>query len=215
VLDRSLNRGAVARLAPVLVLVLDAPPLPPVAVAAHGRATQSGPSAVSSVAADPSAADRPLTSLGQCEVMQKDLQGRATRPVRVPATECVELLMAVDRYPDWYPEAIREVDVLERGENGTPRRARAKLHLAWGPVVKEFDLVLAVDVEPATVKLTRVSDRPSASRFDVTWHVRGDGPTHIDLDLRASLDVPRFLPLGGVGDAVAGGFVDAAARRLS
>jgi hypothetical protein len=49
----------------------------------------------------------------------------------------------------------------------------------------------------------------------VTWHV--DAPAHaqIRLDLHANLSVPRFLPLGGIGDAVADGFVNAAARALA
>lgn len=148
--------------------------------------------------------------------MLKDLHGTATRTVTAPATECFRLLEAVDRYPDWYPQAIREVDVLERDTGGQPLRARTKLHLSWGPVVKDFDLELAIEVEPsATVRLARVSGQPSANTFEVTWHLRDDGARYIDLELRAMLDVPRFLPIAGIGDAIAGGFVDAAARRLA
>jgi hypothetical protein len=148
--------------------------------------------------------------------MLKDLHGTATRTVAAPTTECLKLLRAVDRYPGWYPEAIREVEVLERDAGGHPRRARTKLHLSWGPVVKDFDLILGIEVEPpATVRLARISDHPSANTFDVVWHLREDRTTHVDLQLRAALDVPRFLPLGGIGDAIASGFVDAAARRLA
>lgn len=148
--------------------------------------------------------------------MLKDLHGTASRTVSASPAESFGLLTAVERYPDWYPEAVREVDVLERDTDGQPRRARTQLHLSWGPVVKDFDLVLAVEVEPSTiVRLVRVSDRPSVNRFDVTWRVRDAGATHIDLDLRATLDLPRFLPLGGIGNAIAGGFVDAAARQLA
>ena len=42
----------------------------------------------------------------------------------------------------------------------------------------------------------------------------GAGPTQIRLDLAANLDVPRFVPLGGVGDSMADGFVSAATREL-
>ena len=155
--------------------------------------------------------------------MLKDLDGTASRTVTASAAECFELLAAVDRYPDWYPAAIREIDVLERHASGRPWRVRAKLHLSWGPVVKDFDLVLAIEVKPsATVRLARISDQPSVNKFDVpsvnkfdvTWHVQEDGATQIDLELRATLDVPRFLPLAGIGNGIAGGFVDAAARRL-
>ena len=44
----------------------------------------------------------------------------------------------------------------------------------------------------------------------MNWRVSGAGPSQIRLDLAANLDVPRFLPLGGVGDSMAAGFVSAA-----
>ncbi|MGZ4297515.1 MAG: SRPBCC family protein [Solirubrobacteraceae bacterium] len=148
--------------------------------------------------------------------MLKELTGRATRSVRSPAAECFALLAAVDRYREWYPEVIREVDVLEREAGGQARRARTLLHLSWGPVVKDFDVVLGIDVEPPTmVGLARVSDAPSANTFEATWRLRETGATEIAIELGATLDVPRFLPLGGIGDAIAGGFVDAAVRRLA
>ncbi len=148
--------------------------------------------------------------------MLKDLHGTASRTVSASPADCYALLTAVEGYPDWYPQAIRAVDVLDRDADGQSRRARTQLHLSWGPVVKDFDLVLAVEVEPSvTVRLVKVSDRPSVNTFDVTWHVRDAGSTQIDVDLRATLDLPRFLPLGGIGNAIAGGFVDAAARRLA
>jgi ribosome-associated toxin RatA of RatAB toxin-antitoxin module len=146
----------------------------------------------------------------------KELTGTATRPTAASAETCFALLQAVDRYPDWYPEVIQEVDVLEWSTDGPPSRVRAKLHLSWGPVVRDFDLVLGVTREPPTVvRLARVKDRPSASTFEVTWRVGTGDAAQIALDLRADLDVPRFLPLAGIGDAVAAGFVDAAARRLT
>jgi ribosome-associated toxin RatA of RatAB toxin-antitoxin module len=148
--------------------------------------------------------------------MLKELTGTATRATAAPADACFDLLQAVDRYPDWYPEVIKQVDVLERGPDGQPSRVRAKLHLSWGPVVRDFDLELAVEREPqTTVRLARVKDRPSASTFEVTWHIGVGDSAEISVELRADLDVPRFLPLAGIGDAVAGGFVDAAGRRLN
>jgi hypothetical protein len=112
---------------------------------------------------------------------------------------------------------VRSVDVLERDPTGQPTRVHAKLHLAQGPLSKDFDLEMTVTVQPpGTVQLTRVPHEPSdEERFEVTWHV--DAPAHaqIRLDLHANLSVPRFLPLGGIGDAVADGFVNAAARALA
>jgi ribosome-associated toxin RatA of RatAB toxin-antitoxin module len=146
----------------------------------------------------------------------KELSGQATRSVRAPATECFAVLAAVDRYPDWYPDVISEVEVLERDPAGQPRRARTQLHLSWGPVVRDFDPVLGIELEtPAVVRLARVSDEPSANTFEATWRLRETGSTEVAIALRATLDVPRFLPLGGIGDAIAGGFIDAAVRRLN
>jgi ribosome-associated toxin RatA of RatAB toxin-antitoxin module len=148
--------------------------------------------------------------------MLKELSGQATRPVRLPAAECFAVLADVDGYPEWYPDVVHEVDVLEREPDGQARRARTKLHLSWGPVVKDFDLVLGIDARPVTmVNLARVSDAPSANTFEATWRLHETGMTEIAIELRAALDVPRFMPLGGIGDAIAGGFVDAAVRRLA
>ena len=147
--------------------------------------------------------------------MIKELSGQATRPVQPSAAQCFAVLADVERYPEWYPDVIREVDVLEREPDGQARRARTKLHLSWGPVVRDFDLVLGVALEPlTTVSLARVSDAPSASTFEATWRVHEAAATELGIELRATLDVPRFMPLGGIGDAIAGGFVEAAARRL-
>ena len=144
----------------------------------------------------------------------KDLHGTASAVVPAPLDRCRALFEAVDRYPDWYPDAVREVDVLERDHTGRPTKARAKLHLVWGPVVKDFDLVLAVVSEPpGPIRLTRIADAGS-SQFAVTWGLRDDGGTRIDLNLTASMSVPRFLPVGGIGDAIADGFIGAATRAL-
>ena len=144
----------------------------------------------------------------------KDLHGTTTALVAASLDRCRALLEAVDRYPAWYPEAVRDVQVLERDPTGRPTRARAKLHLAWGPLVKDFDLVLAVASEPpGTIRLTRIADAGS-SQFGVTWRLHDEGGTRIDLDLTASMSVPQFLPVGGIGDAIANGFIGAASRAL-
>ncbi len=136
--------------------------------------------------------------------------------VAVPREKCMEFLAAVDRYPDWYPDVVQQVDVLDRDPDGRPTRARTKLHVMAGPVARDFDLVMAVVVQqPDTVKLTRVSDSGSEQQFDVTWRLRDNGDTRIDLELHANIDAPRFLPLGGIGDSIANGFVTAATGELA
>jgi hypothetical protein len=64
------------------------------------------------------------------------------------------------------------------------------------------------------VKLTRLADDPSPQQFDVTWQLGDGGHTRIELYLHAKLRVPRFMPLGGIGNSMAEGFVAAASREL-
>lgn len=146
----------------------------------------------------------------------KELYGNATDDVAAPLEACFALLEAVDHYPTWYPEVVRDVEVLDRDTRGQPSQARTKLHVSRGPLVKDFDLVLAIVVQrPETVKLTRATSERSAQQFDVTWRLRDGARTRIELHLHANLDVPRFLPLGAVGDSIAGEFVAAASRELA
>lgn len=131
--------------------------------------------------------------------------------------DCVRFFRAVDRYPAWHPEVVRSVEVLERDGDGEPTKGRAVLHVAVGPLVKDFDLVLAVGLpDPQTVKLTRIPNHPGDDeRFDVTWRMRGGAQTTVRLEVEASLSVPRFVPVGGIGDGLAQGFVSAATKALA
>jgi hypothetical protein len=147
----------------------------------------------------------------------KELTGSASAATAASPDEAVALLEAIDRYPDWTPEVVTEAEVLERDGAGHPTRARAKLHVERGPLTRDFDLLFDVNVDPGgTVALTRVPKQGSDNeRFDVTWRVSGGGQsTQIALELLANLDVPRFIPLGGVGDLMAGDLVSAAKRAL-
>ena len=147
----------------------------------------------------------------------KELHGSASAIASAPPDKTMALLEAVDRYPDWHPDVVKDVEVLARNDDGHPTRVRTKLHLAYGPLVKDFNLVMAVASDGSRqVKLTKVQDAHSGpERFEVTWLVEDSGGTRIRLDLAASLDVPRFLPVGGVGDGMAEGFVAAAVRQLA
>jgi hypothetical protein len=143
----------------------------------------------------------------------KELRGAAAANVPAPLSECLALVKAVDGYPVWYPEVVRTVEVLERDARGLPSRAQTKLHLSAGPVTKDFDLLMAVTVErPATVKLAKVG---GTAKFDVVWRLTEGEDTRIELELDANLDVPRFLPLGDVGNSVAQGFISAASAELA
>jgi hypothetical protein len=146
----------------------------------------------------------------------KPLHGEASADVDAPMRECLALIAAVERYPSLYPEVVREVVVVERRPDGLASRAEATLHVSHGPLVKDLHLLLAVRVgEPDTVVLTRVPHgAPDDERFEVTWHLEEREGTRIHLSLDAELSVPRFVPLGGVGDTVAQGFVAAAVAAL-
>jgi hypothetical protein len=147
----------------------------------------------------------------------KDLHGASTASTGVALEDCLVLLAAIDRYPSWYPEVVREVSVIETGTDGRPSRAEAVLHFSHGPLVKDFRVLLDVLVErPGTVKLVRVphDGRDDGERFEVTWQLDARGETHIELRLDAVLDVPRFLPLGSLADGLADGFVRAAVSFL-
>jgi hypothetical protein len=147
----------------------------------------------------------------------KDLRVSASATVAAAPEACTALLAAVDGYPSWYPDVIREAEVLERDRGGTPVRARATVHLALGPIVHDLELVLTVDVEPGRhVTLTLVTDRPSdTDAFKLSWTIDPGPPTRLDLELSARVDVPRFLPVGSLGGPLAQGFVDAASRALA
>lgn len=145
------------------------------------------------------------------------MNGAATEVVSAPVSDCFALVEAVERYPSWHPDVVREVDVVDRGADGRARRARTTLHLARGPLVKDFHLLMAVVAEPQlTVTLTRLRHEASdREEFEVRWRVQDEGGgTRIRMELAANLSVPRFLPLGGIGDYLAAGFVAAAANAL-
>lgn len=146
----------------------------------------------------------------------KEIRGQASEVVGASLDDCLALVAAVDGYPVWCPDIVRNVHVLDRGADGRPDRARMTMHVARGPFVKEFDLFLAIVVEPpGTVRLTRVADRPSDQEFNATWTLVSAQSTRIALSLDAKFQVPRYVPTGGAGDAIAREFVAAARRALA
>ena len=142
----------------------------------------------------------------------KDLHGTASTEVSATPEECIAVLAAVDRYPAWYPDVIREVEVLERDGAGVPRRARTTVHLAVGPLANDYRFEITVKVGPSSVVLARVADAPSdPEQLEVRWQV---GQRRLGVEVVARLEVPRFIPLGSAGPSVAQGFVEAARRVL-
>jgi len=146
----------------------------------------------------------------------KHLHGSAQATVGVPIEDCLALFAALEAYPSWYPDVVREVEVIEYADDGLPLRAETKLHLSYGPVSRDLDLLLAVRVRrPGLVQLTHVPRGPSSSAsFDATWRLQDHVGTRLDLELDATMPVPRLVPLRGVGNAFAAGFMRAAVGRL-
>jgi ribosome-associated toxin RatA of RatAB toxin-antitoxin module len=146
----------------------------------------------------------------------KQLHGSADATAMASIEECFTLIGAVERYPDWHPDVVRAVVLL--GHEGDATRAEVMLHVAHGPIVRDFDLLMLVTHEPPSVmNLTRIARTiDDEEEFRVRWELRPVGParTELKLELDASLAVPRLLPLGGVGDTFAAGFVRAAVSAL-
>ena len=79
----------------------------------------------------------------------------------------------------------------------------------------EFDAEVAATA-PHTIALTRISVTPAdPDRFSLLWSLREGSGTWIELAFSAQVSfLPRFLPLPGIGDKVAGTLLGAAVREL-
>lgn len=146
----------------------------------------------------------------------KGLEATAAATVAATPEQCRALLIAIDRYPSWYPEAVRHAEVVERDSEGNPSRAQATVHVSAGPLVRDFELLLEVTASEREVKLSRIPHEPSdPERFEIAWRIGPGPPTDLELHLEARLDVPRLLPVRSVGESLAQGFVEAASRALA
>src|ERR1700733_10985992 len=124
----------------------------------------------------------------------KELTGSASATTVATPAQAMALLEAIEGYPSWAPDVVKEAEVLERDAGGHPTKARTKLHVERGPLTRDFNLLFDVKVDTAgRIALSRVPHEPS------------DGER---------LNVPRFMPLGDVGDATAQQLVSAATRAL-
>lgn len=149
-------------------------------------------------------------------VHPREFRGEAAAEVPAALEDCYRLLAAVDRYPDWCPDVIRGVEILDRGAGGQPTRVRMTIHIARGALQREFGLFLAVDVEsPRLVRLTRFTDHATNQEFNATWQLRPAHSTRMSLQLDAKLRVPWYIRARGAADAIANGFVDAACTALA
>ena len=148
----------------------------------------------------------------------KQLSATATDVAASPIERCYEHLLDVERYPQWYPEGAKRVEVVERDPEGVATEVDAQLAAVAGPLRKEFQVRLAVRRErPTRIALERVADdRGDHEVLTVAWALRalGDAQTEITVELGAALDVPMFLPIDPVAREVANGFLQAALKSL-
>lgn len=145
----------------------------------------------------------------------RGFHGEAAEVAGASLEDCFALVAAVDRYPEWCPDIVRAVDVLDRGADGRPSRVRMSMHVARGIIVREFNLFLAIVAQPpGSVELRRVVDHPTNQEFTATWRLRPAASTHLALELDAKLRVPWYAHAGGIGDTIAEGFVSAACQAL-
>jgi hypothetical protein len=137
--------------------------------------------------------------------------------MQVPIRACFSLLEAVERYPGWCGEFIREVSSVERADDGRPVRAHVVVYVAQSPFGKRFEFDATIRTEPPRrVYLSRLpGSQDDRDRFSLSWSLTAGERTQIGLEFAAAVSfLPSALPLPGVGDLIAGALLDAAAREL-
>lgn len=149
----------------------------------------------------------------------KEFRGEAGTGVDASAGQCLTLLLDIEGYPSWYPEVIRRAEVVRPASDDAPPLAQTTVHLGVGPVRRDFELLLALTSEDGPlVRLTRVGHHAAdPEELSLTWRIEDHLPpsgTRLTVAVSARLEVPRLLPLQGLGDVVAKGFVSAAAQAL-
>jgi ribosome-associated toxin RatA of RatAB toxin-antitoxin module len=147
----------------------------------------------------------------------KEISGCASGTVRASARQCFEALIAVDAYPDWIGEYVREVHVLERDSRGHPTRARAIVHVAQSVFGKDFELELAISTEvPRAICITRIPEHEDdAEHLALVWHIERGSAATVTLEFAARISLlPGWLPIGDAGDLMAAAALEAAADAL-
>jgi hypothetical protein len=149
----------------------------------------------------------------------RDLKGSAQGEAAAAIDVCFARLAEIDAYPSWYPTGVKEAQPLEHGPGGEVTKVKATLAVTQGPIQRDFTLHLAVRLEhPHLVELRRLPrSSDDKDQMVITWRLRelAAETTHVAIDLAASLDIPRFLPIGSLADGIANGFLAAALAALA
>lgn len=149
----------------------------------------------------------------------KQLNASAAGTAGASVHECFELLSDFERYPEWLPDEVRAAQILERDPaSGRVVKIKTTLHASQGPIQRDFKLHMAVTLSrPELIELRRLPKEPSdREEMLVRWRLGNGGEegTRLAAELKARLDIPGFLPVGGLAQSMADRFLAAALRQL-
>ena len=148
----------------------------------------------------------------------KDLAATVTGTTSASVEDCFALLSDFESYPRWFPNGVTAAEVLERDPaSNDPSKIKTTLHVAQGPLVRDFKVHMAVTLQrPQLIELRRLPKEPSdREEMAVVWRLRDEnGATEVEAGLNARLSIPPFLPVGGIADTMARGFLNAALAQL-
>lgn len=149
----------------------------------------------------------------------REISATATGVAQQAIDVAFSRLRDVERYPEWYPDGAKSVDVLARDAEGLASEVDAVLAAVAGPLRKSFDVRLEVQTQaPTSVALVRIADnRGDHEALTISWSLRELAPdqTEVTVAMVAHLDVPPFLPVGPIAQEAAGGFLAAALAHLA
>jgi ribosome-associated toxin RatA of RatAB toxin-antitoxin module len=147
----------------------------------------------------------------------KNIRGCASATVPASARQCFELFVAVDEYPSWIGEYVREVHVLERNSRRHPTRARAVVHVAQSPFGKDFEVDIKVSTEARrAIRLSRMPPHEDdADRLELVWRLGPGDAAAVTLEFAAQISLlPTWLPIGDAGNTIAAAALEAAIDAL-
>ena len=146
----------------------------------------------------------------------KDLTASASGRTGAPVDQAFTLLSEFEGYPDWFPEGVKSLTVIGRDPAGRPNHLDATLRTTSGPIQREFRMEMGVTLrEPELVELKRMpNENRDRENMTVSWRLTSGPQTLVAVDLRARLDLPGFLPVGGLAQGMADRVLQAALRRL-
>lgn len=144
----------------------------------------------------------------------KDLNASVSGVANRSQSEVYAFLADFASYPSWYPAGVKQASM------SSEETGHAVLAVNQGPIQRDFDMEMAIERSPeSSVVLRRLpSGSGDTQQLAVTWLLApdvGDGGTSVTAQFAATLNIPAFLPLGGLEKAIPQGFLDAALAALN